>query len=130
MNPLQHYLKNFKGTVRWTRAHLEKRKSMSANWSRDDCLNQVAAKVAIGKVNFDIDCQYKLIELQEEDIMKNLIQSNSWSLQMKDGSTPILADIQQQIDNWRLVTYLQKRVGYRAKLAIPKPLRWTDTAQH
>ena len=98
---------------------------MSANWSRDDCLNHVADKVTIGNVDFDIDCQYELIELQAE--MMDLIQPNSWSLQMKDGSTPILASFQQQIDNWRLVTYLQKRDDYRAKLAIPRPPRWTDT---
>ena len=57
--------------------------------------------------------------------MKNL--PNSWSLQMKDGTTPILVGIQQQIDNWRLITYLQKRDEYRAKLAIPRAPSWTDT---
>ena len=51
------------------------------------------------QINFDIDCQHELIELQAEEIMKDLIQPNSWSLQIKDGSTPILAGIQQQIDN-------------------------------
>ena len=56
MIPLQHYLKDFKGTIRWTPADPEKRNTMSANWSRD--------KVATGNVDFDIDCQYELIELQ------------------------------------------------------------------
>ena len=56
MNPLQHYLKDFKGKMRWTPAHPEKRNSMSANWTRDDCLNHVADKVATGQVDFDIDC--------------------------------------------------------------------------
>ena len=46
---------------------------------------------------------------------------------MKDGSTPILAGLQQQIDNSRLVTYLQRRDEYRAELIIPRPPRWTDT---
>ena len=53
---------------------------MSAIGSRDDCLNHVADKVAIGNVDFDINCQYELIELQAEDIIKDLILSNSWSL--------------------------------------------------
>ena len=103
---------------------------MSANWSRDDCLNHVADKVAMEKEDFDIDCQHELIELQAEDIMKDLMQPNSWSQQMKDGTTPILAGIQQQIDNWRLINYILKRDEYRAKLAIPRPPRWTDTTQH
>ena len=100
--------------------------SMSANWSKDDCLNHIADKVVIGNVDFDIDCQYELIELQAEDIMKDLILPNSWSLQNKSGTTPILVGMQKQIDNWRLVTYLLKREEYRAKPAIPQPPRWTD----
>ena len=96
MNPLQHYLNGFKGTIRWTPAHPEKSNSMSADWSRDDCLNHVADKVVIGNVDFDKEYQYELIELQVENIMKDLILPNSWSLQMKDGTTPILAGIQQQ----------------------------------
>ena len=31
MSPLQHYLKDFNGTLRWTPAHPEKRNSMSVN---------------------------------------------------------------------------------------------------
>ena len=123
MNPLLDYLKDFKGKIMRTPAQPEKRNSMSANWSREDYLNHVADKVAIGNVNFDIDCQFKLIEFQEEDLMKDLILPNNWNLQMKDGTTPILAGIQQQIDYWRLITYLQKRDEYRAKLAIPQPPR-------
>ena len=99
---------------------------MSANWSRYDCLNHVADKAAIGNVDFDIDCQYELIELQAENIMTDLILPNSWSLQMKDGTTFILVRIQQQFDKLRLVTYLLKR-QYRDKLAIPRAQRWTDT---
>ena len=59
--------------------------------------------------------------------MKDLIIPNSWCLKMKDGITSILAGLQHQIDNWRLVTYPPKRDEYRAKLAIPRPPRWTDT---
>ena len=92
-----------------------------------DFLNHVADKVAIGNVDFGIDCLYELIELQAEDIMKDLILPNSWHLQMKDRTTPILAGIQQEIENWRLITSLEKRGEYRAKLAIPRPPRWTDT---
>ena len=91
-------------------------------------MNNVADKVAIGNVDFDIDCQYEFIEVQAEDIMKDLLTPNSWSLNLKDGTTPLLAGLQQQSDNWRLVTYLQKRDDYRAELAIPRPPRWTDTA--
>ena len=58
--------------------------------------------------------------------MECLILPNSWRLNMKDGSTPILAGLQQQIDNWRLVTYLQRRDEYRSELIIPRPPRWTD----
>ena len=41
--------------------------------------------------------------------MKNPILPNNWNLQMKDGTTPILAGLKQQIDNWKLGTHLQKR---------------------
>ena len=60
---------------------------MSTKWSKDDCLNHVADKIAIGNVDFDIDCQYEHIELQAEDIMKDIIIPDGWCLQMKD-STP------------------------------------------
>ena len=46
---------------------------------------------------------------------------------MKGGSTPILAGLQQQIDNWRLMTYLQRRDECRDELLIPRPPKWTDT---
>ena len=98
MNPLQHYLKLFKGTIRGTPAHPEKRSSMAANWARDERLSHVTDKVAMGKVDFDIDCQNQLIELRVEDVMKDLIQPNSGNLQTKDGTTPILAGLQQQIE--------------------------------
>ena len=98
-------------------------RNFDANWSRDDCLNHVADKFATGNVEFDIDCQYELRVLQAEDITKDLILPNSWSLQMKDGTNPILAGIQHQIDNWRLTTYLQKRDDYRTELAIPRPTK-------
>ena len=68
---------------------------MSANWSRYDCLNRVADKIATSKVDYDIDCQYEIIELQAEDIIRDLIIPNSWSLQMKDGTTTLLAGLQQ-----------------------------------
>ena len=45
---------------------------------------------------------------------------------MKDGSTPTLAGLQQQIDNWKLVTNLQRGEEYRVDLIIPSPPRWTD----
>ena len=47
--PTTFYMKLFKGTTRWTPAHPEKKNSMPANWSRDDCLNHITDKVAIGK---------------------------------------------------------------------------------
>ena len=53
--------------------------------------------------------------------MEILVLPNSWTLNMKGGSTPILAGLQQQIDNWRLVTYLRRRDEYRAELIIPIP---------
>ena len=120
MNPLQHYLKNFKGKIRWTPAHPEKRNSLSSNWSRNDRLKHVADKIATGNVEFDIDYQYELMELKAEDIMKDLLIPNGWSLQMKDGTNSIPAGIQHQIDTWRLTTYLQKRDDYRTELAIPR----------
>ena len=100
---------------------------MSANWPRNDFLNHVAVKIAKGQIVFDIGCQYELIEIPAEDIMQDIIIADSWSLQMRDGTTLILVGIQQQIDNWRLVIYLQKRDEYRVKLTIPRPPRWTDT---
>ena len=62
MNLLQHYLKDYKGKSRWASAHPEKRNSMLADWSRDNCLSHVADKVAIGKVDFEIGCQHELLE--------------------------------------------------------------------
>ena len=52
-------MKDYKGTIRWTPAPqlTEKRISMLANWSKDECLNPIADKVATGNVDFDIDCQ-------------------------------------------------------------------------
>ena len=73
-------MKAFNGATGWTPAQPEKRNSMSATWLRDDCLNHIADKAALGKVDVDIDCQYKIIELQAEDIMKDIILPNSWSL--------------------------------------------------
>ena len=46
---------------------------------------------------------------------------------IKDGTTPILAGLQLRIDNWKLVTYLQKSDVYRDELTIPRPPRLTDT---
>ena len=99
---------------------------MSTNWSRDDCLNHVADSVAGGLTDFDIDCEYNFIELRAEDIIESLVLSESWTLNMKDEPTLILAGLHQQIDNWRLVAYLKKREEYRAELIIPRPPRWTD----
>ena len=73
---------------------------MSANGSKDDYLNRVADKVAIGNVDFRIDCYNEIIELQAVDIMKDNLTPNSWSLQMKDRTNPILAGIQHYTDNW------------------------------
>ena len=55
--------------------------------------------------------------------MKDLLIPNSWSLQMKEETNPVLAGLQYQIDILRLVTYLQKRDDYRAELAIPRTPR-------
>ena len=55
---------SFEGAIRWTPAHPEKRCSISTNRSRDDSLNHVVDKVTIGNVDFDIDCQYELTEVQ------------------------------------------------------------------
>ena len=92
---------------------------MSANWSRDDCLNHVAG----GQVVFDIDCKYELLQIQTQNVMNILVLQHSWMLNMKDGTTFILAGLQQQMDNWRLVTYLQDRDMFRAALTIPRPPR-------
>ena len=53
--------------------------------------------------------------------MESSVLPDSWTLNMKDESTPILAGLQQQIDNWRLVTYLQRRDDYGVELIIPRP---------
>ena len=66
MIQLQHYLKDFNDTLRWTPAHLEKWDSMSANWSRDDCFNHIADGVTGRLTDFDIGCQYNFIQLQAE----------------------------------------------------------------
>ena len=64
-----------------------KEEELEANWSRDDSLNHVADKIATGEVDFDIDGQYELIELQTEDIMNSLIIPHRWRLQIKDRAT-------------------------------------------
>ena len=53
--PLTHMMRTFEGTLRWTTAHAELRNSLTENWSRDDCLNHVADKVAGGSLESDID---------------------------------------------------------------------------
>ena len=60
--------------------------------------------------------------------MRDQILPNSWNLQMKEGgTTTILAGIQQQIDIWRLIAYLERRDKNKAQLVIPRPPRWPDT---
>ena len=105
----------------------KKRNSMSGNWARDNCVNHVADRVAGGPKDFDIDYQYHYIQLQADDIMESLVLPNNWTLNMKDGSTPILDGLQQQTENWRLATYLKRRDEHRAELIIPRPPRWADT---
>ena len=84
MNPLQHYLQDFKDTLRRMQAHPENRNYMSSNLSRDDCFSNVAVRVAGGLRDFDIEFRYKFIRLQAEDIMESLVLPNSWTLNMKD----------------------------------------------
>ena len=78
MGPLQYYLKDFEDTLRLTPAHPEKRNSMSVNWSRDDCLNHVADRIAEGQTGIEIDCQFKFIQIQTEAIMRALDVPHSW----------------------------------------------------
>ena len=59
--------------------------------------------------------------------MGSLLLAMSWRLNKDDRLTPKLAGQLQQIDNWRLVTYLQSRGEYRAALIIPRPPWWIDT---
>ena len=47
--------------------------SPSGEKKRNVNLSHVSDKIAKGKVDFDIDCQYQLIELQAEDITKDLL---------------------------------------------------------
>ena len=91
MNPLQYPLKEFGGKLCWKPAHPEKRNSMSANRSRDDCFNHVADRVAVGLVDFDIHCKYELVQVQAEDVMNSLVLPHNWRLGMKDGTTPLQA---------------------------------------
>ena len=93
--PTTKRLQTLQRHIRWTPAYPEKRKSMPANWPRDDCLNHVADRVAGGLADFDIDCQYNNMRLQAEDIMESLVLPNSWTLNMKDGSTPKRSRLQQ-----------------------------------
>ena len=58
MNPLQHYLKDCKGTIRWTPECPEKRNSMPANRSKDDCFNHVVDRVAGGLTDFANTASY------------------------------------------------------------------------
>ena len=59
MNQLQQYVKEFEGKLRWIPAHQEKRNSMSANLSRDDRLNNVADRAAVGPIDIEKDCKYE-----------------------------------------------------------------------
>ena len=102
MSPLQHYIKESEGKLRWTTAHPEKRNSMSANWSRDDCLNRVADRVAEGQVDFDIDCKYESLQVQAKNVMNSLVLPHSWMLNMKDETTPYTG--RPSTANWQLET--------------------------
>ena len=62
--PIHHYIKKFDGKLRSTPTHPEKCDLMSANWSREDCLNHIADKVAEGRVGFDIECKYEFVPVQ------------------------------------------------------------------
>ena len=127
MAPLQELIKDYTGTIRWVEAHPEKRNSLSANWSRDDCLNHVADRIAGGTMDFDIDCEYEHYGISATEIMNGLKINYAWSMQAKNGTTPNLAGLQHDIDNWRLRTYMTERDEFRADLAISRPPRWTDT---
>ena len=85
---------------------------------RDDCQNHVADRVAVGQVNFDIDCQFEFRLIQAEDIMHALNTAQSLRLRMKYEPTPILAGVQHQIGNWRLVKYLRERDRYSEELTL------------
>ena len=68
---------------------------MSANWSRDGCLNHVAGRLARGLADYDIDFKYEFVQVQAEDVMNSLVLPQSWRLDMKDGTTYILAGLHQ-----------------------------------
>ena len=53
---------------------------MPVNWSREDCLNHVADRVAAGQSDFDMDCQFEYIEIQSVVIMQVLDIPRSWKL--------------------------------------------------
>ena len=105
MGPLEHSFKDCKGTLIWIPVQSEKGmqsekgNSMPVKWSRYDCFNHVADRVASWQTNFDIDCKFKFMQFQADGIMQALITWQIWELSMRDGSTPN--------ENWRLVTYLQ-----------------------
>ena len=76
-----------------------------------NCLNHIADRAVGGPVDFDMECKYEYVQAQAQYVMNSLVLPHSWRLYMNDGTTPLLAGLQQQIDNWRLVTYLQGETG-------------------
>ena len=44
----------------------------------------------------DIDCQIEFMQVHSDDIMQYLAIPHNWRLSMKDGATPILAELQHQ----------------------------------
>ena len=129
--PLAVFASRFPGTVRWTKAHPERRNSMSMNWSRDDCLNHIADKTADNSIDYAFSddmgpASYPPISIMvtASEVLDGLQRPGMWRLTSTDGSTPLLTGLQDAFNEHRLRKYTADRDEYRASSAVPRPPKW------
>ena len=127
IQPLTSLMQDFEGTLRWTKAHAEKRAYYTASWTRDECLNHIADKVAGGSLEFDVTTNGPTnhINITATELLEGLRIPDAWSLQSTDGSIPPLDKLQAHIDELRLRQYQLTRDQYRT--ADGRQERWQHT---
>ena len=127
--PLAAMVKNYQGAIRWTKAHAERRDPNPENWTRDECLNHLADKVAGGSLDFDIETAQptRYFVVTAKEILDSMQLPGTWKLLSTNGTIPPLDKLQQHINEHRLRRYLERRDTYRAEDPLPRPPRWQQT---
>ena len=124
---IRHLRPQYHGTIRWTRAHVENRKTNYMDWTRDEKLNHVADAIAIFTETDFVNTlpDFRLIDLPAATIMQDLTVPGTWALHSAPQDSPTLGGIQQDIEEQRLRTYTEQRDQYRATAPTPRPPKWT-----